>query len=131
MKDFNQGQIRIFEIHLTNLKTIEIKALIDTGATLSFISEHLVKRIRTIQPRITIETSRPFNVNTANGEITFPGDYVHLLMRQPHPDYYWQKIRCYVDKGKHLPSVDIVLGITDLRLLGIILTTMLDGRLIF
>ena len=131
MHDENQGQIRIFEISLTKERTMEVRALVDTGATLSFISERLVKKLIGIQSRLTVKETRPFNVRAANGEITFSGKYINLNVRQNHSNYFWQDIKFFVDSGDHLPKIDVILGINDLKLLGIFMTTLLDGHLIF
>jgi transposase InsO family protein len=133
LQDSHKGQIRIFQVLMSQRtkKIGRVKALVDTGATTSFISEKLFRKLQLNQPRFKLQKSRPFKVQTANGELTFPGQYVKLYIRQNDNSYNWQYIKFYIDSTDQLPIINMILGITDLKLLGIHLATIFNDQIIY
>jgi hypothetical protein len=133
LEDSSQGQVRSFQILVCSKsrKYTTTEALVDTGATMSFINEKYYKILLARQPNIELKKSRSFNIETANGTKTIQGLYINLWIRQNHNNYYWQNIKLFINKDFELANANLILGIADLRVLGIFIASVYNDKLIF
>ena len=133
LEDSSKGQIRKFQILVSDEKNIVecVNGLTDTGATMSFINEKFLEKLVQMNEKITVMETRPFTITTANGDKIVKGKYVNLWVRQNDENYNWKRLKLFINSDFQLEDAKLILGISDLKLLGIFLATVYDDKLIF
>jgi hypothetical protein len=108
--------------------TQEIRILLDTGATFTSICPSAIEKLNKYN-EIIVYDSRPFKVSTGNGEITYPGKYIHLHIQKINKPTRYITIRAYVTPHELIHK--FIMGQNDQKRFGYIIAIKSGDKVYF